>query len=251
MRVTPWLLPVALAALIGCPQPPDDDDASTDDDDAAEDLCDLAALAAAVDDDRLDATLGWLTSYDRRDSYEVQEEIIDQLAGQLEATGAAVRFHEYPFQAQQWRNVVATVPADASLEPGEPHYVVGAHIDSTSEAGAPYAPGADDNASGVATVLEAATLLATCEPGARIDFVFFSNEEIGTVGSAAYARDAADEGEDIVAMVAVDMVAWGPPGEDLDLATKTAMGWLAEEFAEGVEQNTGTDVVLRIDDHCG
>ena len=240
----------AAGLLAGCPGPVDDDDAATDDDDA-DDACDLAALADAVDDDALDATLTWLTSYDRRDTLEVQDEILDTLAGQLEEAGAAVRFHDYDFQAEGWRNLTATIPSDASLTATEPHLVVGAHVDSTSEPAAPLAPGADDNASGVATVLEAATRLATCALPTRIDFVFFTNEEIGTVGSGFYAEDANDADEDILAMIAVDMVAFGPDGEDLDLATKSDMGWLAEGFKEGSDDNTGTQTVLRIDDHCG
>jgi hypothetical protein len=253
MRPRSWTL-LALVGLLaaGCVTPPlDDDDAATDDDDAAGDGCDLAALAEQVDDARLDATLTWLTSYDRRDPYDVQEEILDDLELQLDDAGLSVRSHDYDFQAQTWRNLVATVPADASLEPGTPHFVVGAHVDSIAEVGSPYAPGADDNASGVAAVLEAARLLATCDLATRIDFVFFTNEEIGTVGSARYAADEADEGADLIAMVAVDMVAYGDDGEDLDLATKTEMAWLAGAFADGVEQNTGTEVVLKIDDHCG
>jgi len=68
--------------------------------------------------------------------------------------------------------------------------VVGAHFDST-----PHTPGADDNASGVAAMLEVARLLKDATPAATIHFVGFNLEEIQQrlppmyrVGSKAYVR---------------------------------------------------------------
>jgi hypothetical protein len=251
------LLLGSLFAVAGCPSTDslDDDDVADDDtgdDDTSGDPCEeFAAAAAAVDADRLLETMQWLTDYPRRDGFGEQDEILDILAGDLEDFGAAVDFHSYSHAGQTHRNLVAKVPASAPLGHDEPHLVIGAHVDSTSENGAAQAPGADDNASGVAAVLETVRILAQCELDTRIDFVFFTNEEIGTVGSEAYAGDAAALDEDIVGMMAVDMVAFGPDGEDLDVATKSDMGWLAAGFAEGVEAYTGTQVVLKIDDHCG
>ena len=249
-------------AVGGCPTAADGDDDSaagddatdddTGDDDTAASPCDDFSLAAAeVDGERLMDTLTYLTSFPRRDGFDEQDEILDTLAVELEEAGAAVDFHTYTHAAQGHRNLIATVPASADTSPEVPHLVIGAHVDSTSEWGAELAPGADDNASGVAAVLETARILAACELPTRIDFVLFTNEEIGTVGSGAYAEDAAAADEAIVGMIAVDMVAYGPPGEDLDLATKTDMAWLAQAFADGVETYTGTQTVPRIDDHCG
>ena len=244
----------------GCPAPDpdddsaagDDDDDDTGDDDTGASPCDDFSLAASqVDGERLMDTLTYLTSFPRRDGFDEQDEILDNLAVELEDAGAAVDFHTYTHAAQAHRNLIATVPANSDTSPEVPHLVIGAHVDSKSEWGADLAPGADDNASGVAAVLETARILAACELPTRIDFVLFTNEEIGTVGSEAYAADAAAADEAIVGMIAVDMVAFGPQGEDLDLATKTDMAWLAQAFADGVETYTGTQTVPRIDDHCG
>jgi len=261
-----WLL-AAVLLLLGCPANDLDDDSAIQDDDTGDDdtgdddvsdddtaasPCeDFSVAAAQVDADRLMETLQYLTSFPRRDGFDEQDQILDVLAVDVEEYGAAVDFHSYPHAGQTHRNLVATVPAGASLDPQEPHVVIGAHVDSTSEHGAQLAPGADDNASGVAAVLETVRILAQCELPTRIDFVFFTNEEIGTVGSEAYATDAAAADEDIVGMIAVDMVAYGPPGEDLDVATKSHMAWLAMSFLEGIEAYTGTQTVARIDDHCG
>jgi acetylornithine deacetylase/succinyl-diaminopimelate desuccinylase-like protein len=224
-----------------------------DDSYAPDDLCaDLSLAVAEVDATRLQDSITWLSSYPRRDGHSEQTEIIATLQQDLDGLGAATRLHGYTWRGNEWNNLVATFPADASIDPGEPHLVVGAHVDSTSEAGAELAPGADDNASGVAALMELGRILGQCQSlEGRVDLVFFTNEEAGTVGSSFYASDAAESGEDITAMIAVDMIAYGPEGEDLDLNTKPGMEWLPQAFADASETWTELEVAQRIDDHCG
>ncbi|MGW7052779.1 M28 family peptidase [Streptomyces sp. NPDC054887] len=77
-------------------------------------------------------------------------------------------------------NLVARLPgAD-----GRPTVVVGAHLD-TVDAG----PGADDNASGVAALLEAARLLGGLPRPPAVTLVFFDMEELGMIGSRFAARE--------------------------------------------------------------
>ncbi len=237
--------PLPLLLLTACGDPEDSY--------APDDMCqDLSLAVAEVDPSRLMDSLTWLTSYPRRSGHEEQTQIIAMLQADLDALGASTRRHGYAWRGNDWDNLVATFPADASLEPDEPHVVVGAHIDSTSEAGAESAPGADDNASGVAALLELARVLGQCDGlEGRVDLVFFTNEESGTVGSGFYASEAAAQGEDITAMIAVDMIAYGPEGEDLDLNTKPGMEWLPSAFAQAAETWTELEVEERIDDHCG
>jgi len=80
--------------------------------------------------------------------------------------------------------------------------VVGGHRDSV-----PVSPGANDNASGTAAVIEAARLLAPIRTARTIHFVAFGAEELGLVGSMHYAQDPAGT---IVGMVNMDMVGRGP-----------------------------------------
>ncbi|MDR7554472.1 MAG: M28 family metallopeptidase [Armatimonadota bacterium] len=79
--------------------------------------------------------------------------------------------------------------------------VVGAHLDSV-----PGSPGANDNASGVAVVLEAARVLADVPLARTVQFVLFSAEELGLHGSAAFAGERR---AGVVAMINLDMVGWG------------------------------------------
>ncbi|MDR7533170.1 MAG: M28 family metallopeptidase [Armatimonadota bacterium] len=79
--------------------------------------------------------------------------------------------------------------------------VVGAHFDSV-----PGSPGANDNASGVAAVLEAARVLADAPLARTVQFVLFSAEELGLHGSAAFVSERR---AGVMAMVNLDMVGWG------------------------------------------
>lgn len=81
-----------------------------------------------------------------------------------------------PVSAGRSVNVVADPPA---LNLNAPHLVVGAHLDTV-----PQAPGAEDNASGVAVVLELARLAARAETRLPVRFVAFGAEEPRGEGEA-------------------------------------------------------------------
>lgn len=118
-------------------------------------------------------------------------------------------------------NVVGEIPG--SRDPNK-IVVIGAHYDSINAVDGPNgpAPGADDNASGVAGVLEAARALRAAGPYQHtLRFVLFSGEEQGLVGSVLASNEALANGEEILAMFNLDMIAYRAPGDarDVDLAT--------------------------------
>jgi hypothetical protein len=78
---------------------------------------------------------------------------------------------------------------------------VGAHYDSVWDA-----PGADDNGSGVAALLEVARLLATAKTTRTVRLCFFAMEEEGLIGSAAHVRELQARGERIAGAIVLDMV---------------------------------------------
>lgn len=109
-------------------------------------------------------------------------------------------------------NVVCTKPGTGS---GGPVIIMCAHYDSRMEDlgnATARAPGADDNASGVAAVLEIARLLAPVALSATVRFVAFSGEEQGLWGSTAYAAELHAAGADIYRVINLDMI--GRPPED-------------------------------------
>jgi Tol biopolymer transport system component len=111
-------------------------------------------------------------------------------------------------------NVIGRISAGKSRAPGA--IVIGAHYDHLGFGGRySLAPGrnephvgADDNASGTATVLEIARDLAgrRAELSHDVLIAFFSGEESGLLGSAYYTRTRAEEVKEVVAMLNLDMV---------------------------------------------
>jgi len=88
------------------------------------------------------------------------------------------------------------------------HYIICAHYDAVSENPMVRAPGADDNASGTAAVLEAARVLSKYDFAYSLRFVLFAAEEQGLIGSAAYATEAASLNEQILGVINLDMIAY-------------------------------------------
>jgi Zn-dependent M28 family amino/carboxypeptidase len=81
--------------------------------------------------------------------------------------------------------------------------VLGAHFDTVAGS-----PGADDNASGVAGMLETARILADFQPEASVEFVGFALEEVGLIGSNQYAEQASAAGVNIIGMISLEMIAY-------------------------------------------
>ena len=93
--------------------------------------------------------------------------------------------------------------------------IIGGHYDSVNwagSAGSP-APGADDDASGTAGVLEIARILSQQNFDYTIRFCAWSGEEMGLLGSEAYAAHLENIGADVVGMVQLDMIAYRAPGD--------------------------------------
>lgn len=110
------------------------------------------------------------------------------------------------------RNVVAEQPGSFTTKPCI--YVVTAHVDSITAADNPStpAPGADDDASGTAAVLMIAKALDPYRFGCTIRYVITTGEEQGLLGSYAYAQSAANAGDPISGVLALDMLAYKSNG---------------------------------------
>jgi acetylornithine deacetylase/succinyl-diaminopimelate desuccinylase-like protein len=77
------------------------------------------------------------------------------------------------------------------------------------------APGADDNASGTAAVLEAARILSQESFPYSIIFALWDEEEQGLVGSEYYADQAAANGDSILGVINLDMIAYDSDNDDI------------------------------------
>jgi Zn-dependent M28 family amino/carboxypeptidase len=132
------------------------------------------------------------------------------VAEQFQAAGLAVSEDAFPAEGRLFRNIVGTILG--TLAPQEEVLVV-AHYDTK-----PGTPGADDNASAVAAMIEAARTLAPTRFQRTLQFVGFTLEEYGYLGSCQFARRAKRERRKIVGVLDLEMVGftsrrqWLPPG---------------------------------------
>lgn len=133
------------------------------------------------------------------------------IAERLRTLGYEPVLHEVPYalpgrrEPAVYHNVIAEVRG--TTKPAEV-ILVGAHLDAV-----PLAPGADDNGTGAAGLLELAHIFKDHKPERTIRFAFFTLEEAGLVGSTKYAADLRDrllggDGERIVGMLSLDMLGY-------------------------------------------
>lgn len=161
---------------------------------------------------RMRSTVSWLAdtigerSMGRRNTLERTSRFI---VDSLRALGYVVAEHRYPVAlgavGREATNVEATLTGRS--RPDE-IVLVGAHYDTAVDT-----PGADDNASGVAGLLELARLFAARPSPRSIRFVAFANEEppyfmTEDMGSLRYARHARARGDSIVAMVSLESIGY-------------------------------------------
>jgi len=117
--------------------------------------------------------------------------------------GLEVSLHPFLWGGTTYFNVVGEVPG--ITRPDEV-YVVAGHFDSVGN------PGADDNASAVAALLEIARVLGRWKPEATVRLISFDREEQYLVGSQAYVNDFWQE--DFRGVVSLDMIAYSGPDPD-------------------------------------
>jgi hypothetical protein len=147
-----------------------------------------------------------------RDQYEEESiSLATQYAYEfMDAEGISVSFHEWEDSDEELagRDVVGEI--EGTARPDE-IVLITAHLDSTSEED--LAPGADDNASGSVAVMMAAKLLADHSFERTVRFILFTGEEVNQCGSSAYAQEAKENDENIVAVFNMDMIGWDDNGD--------------------------------------
>ena len=124
---------------------------------------------------------------------------------ELAALGYQVASQPFEAAGQRFRNLEATL---AGHERSDEVVVVGGHYDSVVGT-----PGADDNATGTAAVIELARLLRDVPLARTVRFVAFVNEEppfflTAHMGSRVYARAAARRGDRVVAMLSLETIGY-------------------------------------------
>jgi Zn-dependent M28 family amino/carboxypeptidase len=180
----------------------------------------IVSQPPAVDEKRLMQHVQRLSQTDYPRSFDFPQKLdaaASYIHQELAATGVKVTDQIMKVDEGQTRNIIARFgPSEGPL------LVVGAHYDSSGDPieGAKYpsgfstkthTPGADDNASGVAGLLELARLLANNPPKRPVELVAYSYEELpyfGTrnMGSAWHARSLRSEAQRVQLMISLEMI---------------------------------------------
>lgn len=203
-------------------------------------------ISVEVSTAEIKKTISDLVAFETRFPHYKQIEVADYLYNRLTVYIPTMHLHEYKMQGVHWRNVVGTIPG--KIYPDQ-YIIVSAHLDTKSEKRLVYAPGADDNASGCAAVMELGRILSKFSFEKSIRFIFFSREESGWEGSAAYLKSVDRKKEKIIANINLDMIAYGDDGEDIDLVTRPKYAWLVETIYD-LAQLYGFTTKKVIDKHC-
>jgi hypothetical protein len=130
---------------------------------------------------------------------------IDHLRGSFQQAGYAVTERTYRVEGQEVSNLEVSVTGSAN---DSETLIVGAHYDTVAGT-----VGADDNATGVAAVLELARQFREIKPRKNIRFVIFVNEEppffqTNRMGSVVYAQQLRLENVRVSAMISLEMLGY-------------------------------------------
>lgn len=125
----------------------------------------------------------------------------EYLTRQFQSLELIVTVHSFAAIGGTYRNIVGTLPAMEGIS--APPLVVAAHYDTVA-----HSPGADDNASGLAVMLEAARRLRTAPLRRPVRFIAFCLEEAQLLGSLAYAAQLRERGETLCGAIVLECVGY-------------------------------------------
>lgn len=148
-----------------------------------------------------------LTAFHNRHSKSPNiNKVAEWIMNEIKHFDSNVTYYEYVHENYQLKNVVYHKQGTK-----DKIILFCAHYDTILNSGPEdieaRAPGANDNASGVSSLLEISRLISKVNLDYSLRFVFFSGEEQGLWGSTHYAQFVKDNGEDLYAVVNMDMCA--------------------------------------------
>ncbi|MCC6361416.1 MAG: M28 family peptidase [Phycisphaerales bacterium] len=168
----------------------------------------------------------------------------ENIVSTFESFGLPVERHQFIYASQTYQNIIAT--KIGRLYPDQ-IFVVGAHYDSVNNGGA------DDDGSGVASLMELARIFSQYDTAYTIKFCAWDAEEVGLRGSSAYVGERRDQL--VRAMIQIDMIAHDAGANRQDIyASATALalrdGLVAAFPLYGRGQGVQTNPYAGFSDHA-
>ncbi len=170
------------------------------------------------------------------------DRIAAYIAQEFAQANARVVEQPYAIDGHTYRNVIGSYGPDTA-----DRIVIGAHYDAAG----PF-PGADDNASGVAGLLELAYLLGTVPLSTRVELVAYTLEEppyfrTPLMGSAVHAQSLRQQGHSVRVMIALEMIGYfsDAPNSQLFPASILKLFYPTEGNFIAIVGNVGQGAVVR------
>jgi hypothetical protein len=142
-----------------------------------------------------------------------------------------VQDHLYTYGGATWKNLVLTIPG---TKYPDIIVILSAHLDDASDTAV--APGADDNGTGSATLLEAARILQGHPLPATLRIIWFTGEEQGLRGSGAYTSTQSLDG--VIGDINLDMFGFDGNGDrcvELHVGTLPASNRVGSCFVQAIQ----------------
>lgn len=172
----------------------------------------VAEITALVSEDSLISITtnyqSYLTRYSNTDGFDTACEWSND---RFTSYGLDSEIKHFSMLGYDSQNVVAT--QTGTVNPAQ-YWIICGHLDSISPYTQTDAPGADDNGSGSAAVMEAARIMSQYDFEYTVLYILWGGEEQGLYGSEHFADSAAAAGSDILGVVNLDMIFYGPSTED-------------------------------------
>lgn len=178
---------------------------------------DLAEQASPQD---LKSRIEWLSSYPNRYNKSANpnvhvEDLKIKISELLKKASWTYEISMVSHSSTKQKTLKVVIPG--KLRPNE-IVVLGGHLDSINQSyfGSDKAPGADDNASGSANLIEALKLLTSMpQPDRTWEFYWYAGEESGLLGSAEIAKEYKSKNKNVIAVLQLDMTLYPGSGEQV------------------------------------
>ncbi|MFX0134509.1 MAG: M28 family metallopeptidase [Candidatus Hodarchaeota archaeon] len=169
----------------------------------------IIEMIGQVEFKNLSNTISHFQAYGNRYSWEKQWQAANWIEKSLKDYKIKAFIQTYEYKGKVWPNIIATI--EGSDNPDQIIMLL-AHFDSISDDPTKkIAPGADDNASGVAVLMEIARILKDFPIKRTVMLCFFSNEETGRVGSEYSAHLFKMDNLNIKAVINLDVLGYNRP----------------------------------------
>jgi hypothetical protein len=191
---------------------------------------DISFMIKQINETLLSKYLGELVEFGPRfTGTESCDNAAQYIYNEFEKLNLDVFYDEWNSKDYQSKNIVANLKGSKSNN--DEIIIICAHYDTTETS-----PGANDDGSGIASMLTIANICCKYSFNNSIRFIAFSGEEIGTYGSHHYAKEAYNNGDNIIAVLNLETFGYtSGNGEELFILKTPRTEWLSKfsnEIAE-------------------